>query len=360
MARWEGAAQVSVETAHARLVELVRGRSRARIELGCAVDALAARGGHHELGYSSVGAYALQRTGLSARFVEDSRALVRRLFDAPGLPLLADALGRGRVSWSAAVRVAAALKRVAKEAPERLAEEEKAAVDAASTLTVRRLERWLAERAGRDGAEAAISADLEEDESEERHLLQRSVSAHAREVLESTRMLISFMDGPVSDEEFVDALLAEAHSAMMEMGPDMARAFARESAKYDWAAAHSDVIASMRRARARAEERRAEATEARVERRRVARGEANASTDDSAEEPLEWTSLEGWSIEALDARVVEWGGRLAQRDLEIADAALVVCAGRGWRRLGWSTQAQYAREELVRLSHLGIDKSPQV
>lgn len=87
------AVQVSSEAAHERLVTLVRGRSRARLELGRAVDALARRSGHHEVGYSSVGAYVLQRTGLSTRLVEESRTLVRRLFDDPGLPELADALG---------------------------------------------------------------------------------------------------------------------------------------------------------------------------------------------------------------------------------------------------------------------------
>ncbi len=95
------AVPVGVDTAHARLVELVRGRSQARVELGRAVDALARRSGHHELGYSTVGAYALQRTGLTPRFVEVSRTMARRLFQGPqgtagrvagGLPVLAQAL----------------------------------------------------------------------------------------------------------------------------------------------------------------------------------------------------------------------------------------------------------------------------
>jgi len=52
--------ELSTEVMHERLVGLVQGRSRARIQLGRLVEEFARRGGHHELGFSSVGAWALR------------------------------------------------------------------------------------------------------------------------------------------------------------------------------------------------------------------------------------------------------------------------------------------------------------
>lgn len=334
---------LSAEMSHRRLVALVRGRSRSRLGLGRAVDALARKSGHHEMGFSSVKAYALQRTGLSARFVEESRAMARRLFEAPGLPLLAHALGHGRVSWSAAARVSRVLVRRAKEGHDSLASEEGHAVEAASSMTVRNLERWLVALGGDETLAAALERTLEpEREPPDLLLLERSVDAADQGMLEATRALVEFMDGQVSDSGFVDALLAEAMNAMAD-GTVFEQALRSETHRRDWLAAHSDELGSLAQARALARESAADATDARVRRLRAARGQPHRDDDDA---PIEWEPLEGWPIAELDARIRHLSRQLRDQDLAIADAALAVKAARAWRRLGWSSQEAYAREEL--------------
>jgi hypothetical protein len=352
-------------------VVLVRGQARARVELGRLVDEFARRSGHHEHGFSSLRAWALQRTGLSPRFVEESRSMARRLFRAPGLLLLAQALCQGRVSWSAAARVVPTLMQCAKVAPERLGDEERAAVAAASSLTVRRLERWLVERArewtegdpnpadtrAESHAEArakhappwARKADAEH-EPPPRPLLERTLDATERELLEATRKLITLMDGQVSDEHFVEALLAEAHGAMADGGEAMVFAMQREAGRYDWAAAHGDVIEAHRQAWRRSEEAAAEITEARVARWRAQRTAGLATAErlsrDGDLEPIVWEDLGSLSLVELEARALVCARRLREHDLLVADAALPFARDRGWRRLGWRSQDEYAEEEL--------------
>jgi len=363
--------EMSPEGWHERLVVLVRGQARARVELGRLVDEFARRSGHHEHGFSSLRAWALQRTGLSPRFVEESRSMARRLLGAPGLPLLAQALCQGRVSWSAAARVVPTLMQCAKVAPECLADEERAAVAAASSLTVRRLERWLAERArewtegdpdpAQTQAEAHAEAQAElappwargadaEDAPPPRPLLERTIDSTERELLEATRKLITLMDGQVSDEHFVEALLAEAHAAMADGGEAMVFAMQREAGRYDWAAAHGDVIEAHRQAWRRSEEAAAEATEARVARwraqRTAGRSTAETSSRDVDLEPVVWDELGSLSLFELESRALVCARRLREHDLLVADAALPFARDRGWRRLGWRSQDEYAEEEL--------------
>ena len=87
----------------ARLAELVRGESRARLMLGELLDLLAERGGHNELGFSSLGAYARERCGRSARWVRESRLLAQRMAK---LPQLRAALSGGAIGWCMAELVA--------------------------------------------------------------------------------------------------------------------------------------------------------------------------------------------------------------------------------------------------------------
>jgi hypothetical protein len=371
--------ELSPEGWHERLVALVRGQARARVELGRLVDEFARRSGHHEHGFSSLRAWALQRTGLSPRFVEESRSMARRLFGTPGLPLLAQALCQGHVSWSAAARVVPALMQCARVAPERLVSEEQAAVDAARSLTVRKLERWLAARArewtesdpnlaespAESGSEPGSERDVEpeapwareadadadtEDQPPPMLLLERTVDSTERELIEATRKLITLMDGQVSDEHFVEALLAEAHGAMADGGEAMAFALQREASHYDWAAAHGNVIEAHRKAWRRSAEAAAEVTETRVARwraqRTAGRGTAETSSRDVDLEPVVWDELGTLSLVELEARALVCSRRQREHDLMVADVALPFARERGWRRLGWRSQDEYAEEEL--------------
>jgi hypothetical protein len=92
-----------VERLGARLARLVRGESRTRLMLGELLGALAQRGGHHELGFSSLGAYARERCGRSGRWANESRLLAERVAK---LPQLRAALSGGAVGWCMAELVA--------------------------------------------------------------------------------------------------------------------------------------------------------------------------------------------------------------------------------------------------------------
>src|SRR5262245_43948476 len=65
-----------------------------RLTMAEGLEALARCGGHHELGFASVEGYALERCERSARWVQGSRLLARRLAE---LPLIRRALVRGEI-----------------------------------------------------------------------------------------------------------------------------------------------------------------------------------------------------------------------------------------------------------------------
>src|SRR5438874_10699399 len=87
----------------AEIARLGRQTASLRLRVGEALEALRRSGGDHELGFSSIGAYTAERCQRSARWGDDTRALVRRLAD---LPRLREALVAGEVSWSMAELVA--------------------------------------------------------------------------------------------------------------------------------------------------------------------------------------------------------------------------------------------------------------
>ena len=87
----------------ARLAELSRGESRTRLMLGELLELLVRRDGHHELGFSSLGAYARERCGRSTRWANESRLLA---FRVAKLPQLRAALSGGAIGWCMAELVA--------------------------------------------------------------------------------------------------------------------------------------------------------------------------------------------------------------------------------------------------------------
>ena len=79
------------------LHRLARGAGRLRLRIGQGLHRLG--GGFQELGFSTLGAYALERCSRGGRWAAESRALARRL---QSLPQLAEALETGSVGWSMA------------------------------------------------------------------------------------------------------------------------------------------------------------------------------------------------------------------------------------------------------------------
>src|SRR5687767_1306874 len=88
-----------VERLDGALVRLGRGVSALRLDVGTALDRLSSSGGHHELGFSSLEAYARERCERTGRWAADSRALAQTL---SRLPRIRDALRAGTLGWSTA------------------------------------------------------------------------------------------------------------------------------------------------------------------------------------------------------------------------------------------------------------------
>src|SRR6476620_4836108 len=73
----------SVRALDSELARFTRSSGLLRVALGDGLEALARRGGHHELGFATVEGYALERCERSARWVQESRWLSRRLAELP-------------------------------------------------------------------------------------------------------------------------------------------------------------------------------------------------------------------------------------------------------------------------------------
>src|SRR5215510_5468048 len=85
-----------IERLDSTLASLAREDVALRLRLGQLLEVLG-RGAVFDLGFSSLGAYALERCERSVRWVEAARCLARRL---EALPELRRAMALGRVSWT--------------------------------------------------------------------------------------------------------------------------------------------------------------------------------------------------------------------------------------------------------------------
>ncbi|HWO08126.1 MAG TPA: hypothetical protein VNN80_01560, partial [Polyangiaceae bacterium] len=122
------------------LAERARGEAGLRLRLGQALEVMS-RGGVFELGFSSAGAYAVERCERGVRWAEVARCMARRLEE---LPALRRAVASGMVSWS----MADVLARVAR------AEDEAPWLALAEGRTVRQVRVLVAEAAARRAARA--------------------------------------------------------------------------------------------------------------------------------------------------------------------------------------------------------------
>jgi hypothetical protein len=92
-----------IEATDARLVVVAAEEAALRLRLGQALDIVHRLGHCFALGFSSFGAYALERCDRSVRWAEAARCLARRLDE---LPVLRRATAAGLISWSMAELVA--------------------------------------------------------------------------------------------------------------------------------------------------------------------------------------------------------------------------------------------------------------
>lgn len=290
-----GAPFSAVERLDARLAGLARGSGRARLVLGELLEALASRGGHHELGYSSLEAYARERTGQSGRWAVESRTLARRLAERP---LLRAALASGALGWCKTELVA------------RHAEPETEAGLVALALgsTVRELRARFAQ------------PELEADET---CTLTLTLSQRDAWLFAWTRRFAERVAGKLDTDELVGALLAEAFNTLC--GAVASNDVGVDAGERAW----RTQLAEWRQE----SERRCEANFAA---RGPGGGEAGAVV----------SALPTLGAQALDARIAVLAAEFAAEEVELARAALAFHHAEGARRLGYSTEAQYARERL--------------
>ncbi len=316
------------------LARLGRGAGRLRLRLGEALERLAVQGGHHQCGFSSLAAYALERCERSGRWAIESRTVARRLAE---LPRLRAAIVGGELSWS----MGELLSRHAS------AGSEAELVAQARSCTVRQMRKAL-KVAGRDDAEAEPEPQV--------RTLTVTVPVQEAWAFECTRLLVERLEGGKANTDTVmTALLAEGEITLQGMVAAGARD--GQARSEDRAARAAAWLAELARYRAEAELR----SEARVargcsgasaaaENGAQARDEqaacdsgARAGEGDAGEQNV-WADFE--DPVALDRQIRALADELTQRELSLGNTALRLFDADGWRRLGYASAAQYARERV--------------
>lgn len=334
------------------IYRLARGHGRLRLRVG---QALAKNDDsqHHEYGFSSFGAYTIERLSVTGRWAADSRALARRL---EGLPLLCAALEEGRVGWCMAEvlardatpeteeallaeasgetirtmrdRLRARRPKEAKlePAPERAAKEEARPLTAPEALMRDPLARELGIVVDDLGV---IVSDSGVDEDDPMHMLAVTGPVEEQWLLEVTRMAVEQVTGCEAPGAWVEPLLAEGFGAILPWFPGRDPISGEVRARRELA----------RRTRALLEERRARAealaAPSVVGQREVEAGDAPGEDDPIPEDP--WVR---------ERRVRQWCAELASRDLWLGKHLSRFFAADGWRRLGYASETQYAQERL--------------
>jgi hypothetical protein len=298
----------SVERLEALDAELARRAGEAgrlRFEMGRGLDLLEKCGGHHALGFSSIEAYALERCERSASWTQKARGLARRL---ERVPAIEGALISGSLSWS----MAAVLAMVAEpeDAHFWLAE--------AARRTVREMKALVLERRGATDEGESLEAE------DELRTLTLTVPREDAWCFEQAKLLGRHL-GERTNADVVFGLVAESASTLCSELPSGAIELADDAAT-DLQRAWERELARMR---AEAEER----CEAHFRRER----EPPLHVD-----RLDWPDLP----EAVDGQLRDLANELAVREVALGQALEVFFSADGWRRLGYATAAQYARERL--------------
>jgi hypothetical protein len=306
----------------AELVRLARGASALRLAVGEALDALFSSAGHHELGFSSLEAYARERCERTGRWAADTRWLARKL---QSLPRTREALRTGTIGWSTAELLARHV--TAESEPEWLEKARKA--------TVRELRALLA------------NGDVAEDEEEDEPTCKLTLTATREDgwLLECARKVGEAVLGPMTTDRLLECLLAEGYSTLFELLPESAR-----SGLYDIDGVEADLAAYAETQAAWCAERKRWQNEA--EERCESHSSAAAFEPREADSTMLPCSLSD-APEALDRDIRRWCSELSERDLALGIVAESARKAEIWRRLGFASEAQYARERVgVSLSSL--------
>jgi len=278
--------------------------------MGEALQALSERGGHHELGFSSLSAYALERCQQSGRWAADSAAMARRLAT---LPKLRAALVTGALGFSMVELVS---RHATAESEDRL-------LLLASKCTVRQMRAELAAE--------GTSADAAEEDAE-RCVLTLTLDRWELWLLECTRWLVRTIEPGATWDTVFEGLLAEGSGTLREVLPGSTSGEPQSDSE------------SLRRV-AEAWAQQCAAWRAEAEARSEPRLASTAVPEPSFEPTVSPVAPSAFPAE-LDARIQRLSQELTERDRLLGMLAERFFREDGWRRLGYATERQYARERL--------------
>ena len=365
-----------IERLDATLASLAREEGALRLRLGQLLEVLG-RGAVFDLGFSSLGAYAVERCERSVRWVEAARWLARR---AEVLPELRRAVAMGKVSWT----MGEVLARVATPVDEtrwlalaqsRTVRQMRLLVeDALSAAHATDTTRTAAHAPALDGpvvaalARDAVTGDAVTADAAEREAVAREATDAAlghwasgdaepctltytvvREdawLYEATRCLLEQL-GEQGGAAQAEALLAEAQGTLLMLLPRGAI----DVGKLQGADVQGVELAQQRWV----EQLRRWRVEAEVACERNILGEiasARAAISPALVNPwvvaasLGIAPLEHATCVVLDHEVRRVSEALARHELELSRLVLRVHRADGWRQLGYATEGQYALERL--------------
>ncbi|HEX6273260.1 MAG TPA: hypothetical protein VFZ53_09475 [Polyangiaceae bacterium] len=301
----------------AELVRVARGASALRLAMGDALHALGTSGGHHELGFSSLDAYARERCERSGRWAADTRALSSKL---QSLPATREALRIGAIGWSTAELLARHVT----------AESELAWLEKACEMTVRELRALLATE-----SESHVDDDAEQ---EPRRTLTVSADREDGFLFECARKVAEAVTGPISSDRLLQSLLAEGYSTLLELVPEC-------SEVHDIDGLECSVATESNAQAAWCAERSRWRTEAEELCRESALSFVGANGGDLVATPAP-EGVQSGSAERIDRDLRRLCAELSKRDLALGLLAESAHKADVWRRLGFATELSYARERL--------------
>ncbi len=310
-----------------RLAQLGRGVGALRLRIGEALEAFANRGGVTAFGFSSLGAYAVERLGRTGHWAAAARSLARRLAGLPQLrrALVAGELGTSMVELLARYALspcdcaASGAKPLRERAKHVVPLNEAELIAEARGSTVRAMRARLAVGDGDGDSEAGP------DMGSARATIMATVSSVEALAFERARMLIEAVGDTRSRDEVLEAMLAEGLGEILTRWPDVAIPFGLGTETAAGAAWRAEVAATERAAEAAAE--------------------ATIGAEPVGFEAAEETALPE-DVFGLDECLRAMSAELATRDLVLADLGGQMCGGRGYLRLGYASFAQYARERI--------------
>ena len=324
---------VELERLDARLASLAREEAALRLRLGQALEVLG-RGGVFDLGFSSLAAYAVERCERSARWAESARCVTRRV---EKLPQLRRAMATGAVSWS----MGELLARVAQP------DDEGRWLEMARQRTVRQMRAHVAKAVAEAGTDAQSSVDSASDESctaeDETCTLSCTVDQEEAWLFEATQSLLQQLGVHGADAR-IEAMLAEGQDTLLSLVPrgafDPECGHGSDSAQRRW-------VAQLARWRSEAEA----LCERSLFRPPLAwpgPGEDAAGVAGMAAIAAAGglSSLEHATCGELDRHVRVLSEALARHERDLSLMVLRFHRADGWRRLGYATETQYARERL--------------